>query len=495
MTKKSFFYLVTILFILSGCSNFQTPFKNDPTHEAIPIIQEIFTPKAKEPIQLSYTVSIKDPSKRILHINLQIDGDLNDSTVLTFWTNAANWSSWYNPKDYVSNISILDDSGQSINYEWGEDGIDWTGEHGLNLVTKGKSHITLDYDVIIGIKDPDYENQFMGGYLNQDIGYGEPEFIFLAPVDIEHQDYAMTVHFDIPEDWHSVAHWKSIGENTYQVSTKITEGGYCSIEFANGAIAFGKSLLSYERNIGGTIVKVGTLGFSEQESNDLSEKIFGIYDYYTKMLGPTPEEGYIVILTPEKIDGYSINPQNENIGGFFSRTNNWDLWWINFTHPIFHNWTAYLYGDFWYGEGFTSYYELKSAKMLDIYDDEKIAQEFQSRWSRYNNEIFETDMDISLKQASDIYETSDHGDPYSFLTYKKGSMFALYLDQQIFQLSEGKFSLDDVMHYLWENDLHVDPDNLKLAIQKATGLDFTNQINDYLLGTKPMEFENFIIPE
>jgi predicted metalloprotease with PDZ domain len=349
--------------------------------------------------------------------------------------------------------------------------------------------------VKLGFIDKNYTGsgkQYLGGYLTSNYGVAEPEFIFLAPNDIEKIEYEMKVIFDLPEGWKSTAYWTKVGENEYIVDPKINNGDYSNIEFANGAIAFG-DLYKEEATIGNTFFTAAILGYSKSDAERMASLAKKNFEYYTTMIGPTPTKGFIIVFIPAKIEGNYVNPYNENIGGFFTRiyaTNIWhtsDQWWRNISHPMFHNWTAYIDCGFWFGEGFTSYYELKALTVIGMNSEEEINRELANSYLQYKNEILGSSNDISIKQASDIYPTN-HSYPYDFITYKKGSLFAFILDEEITRITNGNKSLDDVLRLIFQQKRHLDSELLIEDIREVTGEDLTQIVNDYLMKNNPLPF-------
>lgn len=502
--KQKFLLLFVLPFVVYACSSSNST-KAPIADSYTPTPIETITPTAtltpsptntpRPQPELTYIITLSESAKNTLHVKLNARNIASEKWVLTFWTNAGNWHDWTNPANNISNLAIMSENGQSISSQWGDDGISWTGKHGLSINNTGGSSLLIEYDVKLGFLDENFHGdrqQFMGGYLTESFGFAEPEFIFLAPNDIERTNYKMKVIFDLPDGWQTVTHWTKTSENEYEVNTKIGIGGYSSIEFANGAIAFGE-IYKEEHSIGDTRVSVGVLGYPESDSKKLAELTVKNFEYYTTLLGSTPTTGYIMIFIPPTVDGKYVNPYNENIGGCFTRiyvNNMWnssELWWINISHPMFHNWTAYLDGEFWYGEGFTSYYELKALQAVGINDESAVNAELNRRFRRYQQEILGTTNDYPLQNASVIYQ-SNHAFPYDFITYKKGSLFAYLLDEEINRQTNGEQSLDDVLKFLFQKGISLNSSQLLNGIKSVTGKDFSQIINDYLIDKKPLPF-------
>ncbi len=81
--------------------------------------------------------------------------------------------------------------------------------------------------------------------------------------------------------------------------------------------------------------------------------------------------------------------------------------------------------------------------------------------------------------------------------YTKGDVLGALLDLQVIEATHGKKSLDDVLRYLYEqyykkNNTGITTETLEKAFQKFTGNDMTGFFDDYVLGTKPIDYKKFL---
>jgi hypothetical protein len=454
----------------------------EPTHTPIP-------ESTLRPTELAYTISVLDPTERTIHVRLEINNLHGSQPLLTFWTNARKWfGDWLDPWTNTANIQAKDNAGNSLPVSIVDDGIPWTGD-GLRIDAPAEINLTVEYDVILGFVDLNFKGdrqRLVAGYMNKLFAVAEPEFLLLAPVDVETADYVMTLKFDIPEDQVSISHWKSLTEHSYSI-------GAADKAFSYGAIAFGQ-ILSQEQKIGETDVRVAAYGVDHATFEKIADRTLRLYQYYETAIGATPIPGFAVIYLPEVTDNRYVNIYNEESGGFFVRYLPWyDAYWSDsIAHPIAHNWIGGgMQGEFWFQEGFTNYYELKSCEVIGLCSHSFVQKELADRFTQYRTQAVGTENDLSLVEAANRYK-QDHGFPYDFITYEKGSLLAYLLDLRIAQLSGGERSLDDAMAMLWSRygpgtqQHSIGVSEMQWAVEEVTGRDFTSFFDSYVRGIEPL---------
>lgn len=119
-------------------------------------------------------------------------------------------------------------------------------------------------------------------------------------------------------------------------------------------------------------------------------------------------------------------------------------------HEYFHNWNGVLFfvsgeeehGARWFVEGFTDFYARRIAYRAKAWSrDEAI--------SHLNEQIdyFEKS-DVRDASLSDLISLWEEQDPRSLLSYKRGDLIALAVDEEVRCRSNGAKSLDDLMRFL-----------------------------------------------
>ena len=122
-----------------------------------------------------------------------------------------------------------------------------------------------------------------------------------------------------------------------------------------------------------------------------------------------------------------------------------------FNHELMHNWIGHTIqpadeeAQYWFSEGFTEYYTVKNIATYGIGGKD---------WGFFIDNLNES---VRLLEASPVKEAPNSEinyenfwkDPeYGKLPYRRGMLFACYLDLQLRAVSDGKHSLDDIMRDL-----------------------------------------------
>lgn len=146
-----------------------------------------------------------------------------------------------------------------------------------------------------------------------------------------------------------------------------------------------------------------------------------------------------------------------------------------FNHELQHNWTGHIITNeneeeqYWFSEGFTEYYTLKNIARNNI------ANLNESYFIRKFNELIKTLYVSPVREApnSEInYDNFWTSRDYEKLPYRRGAIFAFYLDNKIRKESNGSKSLDDLMLAIKEDAI-----NNK---QKLNHNYFLTKANEYL---------------
>jgi predicted metalloprotease with PDZ domain len=175
-------------------------------------------------------------------------------------------------------------------------------------------------------------------------------------------------------------------------------------------------------------------------------------------------------------------------------------------HETAHSWTgikiALGSGSFdhqWFGEGFNDYTALINLVNSKIYDQEEFLEYLneESLRQHYESEIKGAHNDsIAAKYWTDYAN-------YGKLPYRRGLIYAFYLDNQIRIASEGKFTLRNMLLDLYElRKGKMKGENLTLEDLITAGgtyLDeneLADQIERYMIAGEPIDFaQASLIPE
>lgn len=155
----------------------------------------------------------------------------------------------------------------------------------------------------------------------------------------------------------------------------------------------------------------------------------------------------------------------------------------------------------WVFEGFTSYYDdlvlvrsglISQADYLAIIAKTVAGVERGS--GRTRQSVAESSFDAWIK-----YYRQDENSPNAIVSYyTKGALVAAGLDLTIRAATQGKRSLDDVMHYLWTEyalaGRGVAEGEMPAIVKSATGVDVSREIAEWAEGTSDVPFEKLLKP-
>lgn len=163
---------------------------------------------------------------------------------------------------------------------------------------------------------------------------------------------------------------------------------------------------------------------------------------------------YAISLTPTIVEGQTSSFQGTCLTNSFncSASNNkyLDLEGLVylFNHELQHNWIGTLIkntneeAQYWFSEGFTDYFTIKNIARNNIYNLDK---------TYYISKLNEIIKLLHLSPVKEVpnsainYDTFWSDREYEKLPYRRGALFAFYLDLKIHHDSQGKQSLDDLM--------------------------------------------------
>jgi predicted metalloprotease with PDZ domain len=117
----------------------------------------------------------------------------------------------------------------------------------------------------------------------------------------------------------------------------------------------------------------------------------------------------------------------------------------------------------WMGEGFTDYYTYKLLYRSGLITLDQYVASINKVIAEYYLSPVRNE---SKNKLGELYWTSRE---YNDLPYRKGAVYALYLDQYIHTQSKGKYSLDDVMFSLLKASKNKQPVTESLFLQLVKG--------------------------
>jgi len=221
------------------------------------------------------------------------------------------------------------------------------------------------------------------------------------------------------------------------------------------------------------------------------------FTYYTVIMTPT------VTQSDSLFRGQSTTGSGVHNAFVIQSTNNpfnsWEVIGYIFNHEMMHNWIGgqikmkHEALNYWFSEGFTDYYTYKNRlRNGDL--------TFTEWLSKFNQEVVEAHWKNPERKRANYTIKDDFWKSRNVekIPYRRGAIFAFWLDNQILRNSNYTQSLDDLMKELLricttENKRFTDELFLELA-QKYTGQDISYFFQKHILSGIDFDFksEDFI---
>ncbi len=209
------------------------------------------------------------------------------------------------------------------------------------------------------------------------------------------------------------------------------------------------------------------------------------FDYYTVIMTPTQTSSDTV-----EYRGQSVNGSRIYNGFMIQSTNNPfnDLGTIKyiFNHEMMHDWIggkitmAHEELNYWFSEGFTDYYAYKNQLRNGALSPEE--------WlTKFNEEVLKPHYENPERNQPNYRIKDDFWKNYNIekLPYRRGALFAFWLDQRLLVSSDGATSLDDFMRTLFlhctEKDLLFTDELFLDLLQQQTGEDWSYFFQKHLI--------------
>jgi hypothetical protein len=506
MTYRSFFFILIILSIqpLNEVVGFNP--STDVQFEQIDS-----TNQSINNINLSYLVTINDPSSHILNIQLNINGISSDELYI------ARKKQTLMPT--IQNLSAINQNGEAIPLI-SDDSLPNIDLAKLN--TLSSSEITIQYDVDLSFTEFSPGTNYSAWLLDSNYGMAESQLIFYQIIgDVIISD--IEINFSLPDDWEAVTRFPTIANiHKPDPQDQVIVWENSILEEFNfyiwGPIGFGAFDI-YKSTVGGVEVITAFYSNDDDIESIASDGIFSIIEYLSNMLGKLP-----IGKTPQKIvyifhdwTHGQVHSSDHLLGQHTTFDSGYDSGgkaWRGMAHLIAHNWFMHSYElPFWqtfhtdgiYTEGAIQYYALKSIEEVGLWDDIQANEHLCAWYNDYATYILNTGYDLPVTTSENWWEIlPDTSVPslYNYgirniFWYEKVPLILYLLNWKIEDITSGKKSLDDVWHCLFENfpgypnfrGHEIDTNDLLEVVNTITGYDFTKFFNSYFHKIEPLPFD------
>ncbi|MGN7513288.1 MAG: M1 family aminopeptidase [Allomuricauda sp.] len=286
--------------------------------------------------------------------------------------------------------------------------------------------------------------------INQDYFHVFSHNMFMVPENVgDHQGILL--------DWSSFPTEYTI-HNSFGSKEKVQMLNDQNMDLFGSAIFVGGDFRVFNSEIQGNQISLATRGewipFKDEEVFKVLEETLAYQrdfwndhsqEYFTVTMQPFPQENGSSFQGTGLTNSFATSVSNND------QTDIGQMVYL-FNHELMHNWIGHTIENdneeeqYWFSEGFTEYYTYKNIARNRINGLD--ATFFIDEFNRTIRDLYASS--VGEAPNSEInYENFWTNYEYSKLPYWRGAIFAFYLDQSIQQMSEGKQSLDDVMHQVY----------------------------------------------
>lgn len=457
--------------------------------------------------QFIYRISIPEPENHLLHVELAI-ADWHKTTLdlkLPVWTPGS-----YLVREYAKHLqdfTVTDATGRNIPWQkvsknhWQ---INWQKNGGEQLSNFKDSVITIRYRIFCN------ELTVRTNHIDSTHAFFTGAAVFMYIPEYQQQAYQVEI-IDLKDNWQVATALPKLTGNTFYakdfdtlVDSPFEIGIQQQYEFTvldkpHRLIVWGQHNADMQRMVKDTATIVAT---------------------EAQMFGGLPYEHYDFIL--HSSNGYGGLEHKDctvllyNRLGF--RKEESYLQFMNLVaHEFFHTWNVkrirpkalekFDYdqenytSSLWFSEGTTSYYDQIFPLRAGLYDAKhylklvnKSITRLQTTFGRNVQSLYESSFDTWIK----LYrpEPNTHNSQISY--YLKGELVSMLLDLLIRAQTNNLRSLDRVMQIMWErfgkDEIGFSEAELHDVIANVAGIDLSQFWNDYLYGTKELDYNYYLEP-
>ena len=448
---------------------------------------------------ISYYVSAPNPSTHYFEVELELtdfNGDFADFK-LPVWTPGS-----YLVREYAKNVEgfTAHSSDNKV--------LDF---HKLNKNTwrvekRGVDLVVIKYRVYAN------EGSVRMSYLDENHAFIMANTLLMYVEELRNNSTVLQLAFD--EKWTAISTSLQKKEGTSSsyhapnydvlVDSPIEIGTHDVIEFTAAGVPH-------------EIALYGAVAYDEEKlMGDLTK----IIESATSVFGENPNEKYTFIIHADGRGGGLEHTSSTVLGvNRWTFTNErsytyflglaaheyFHLWLVKRLKPVeldYLNYDKEIYTDLlWVMEGFTSYFEERIMLECGFYSEMKFINNLIRQMEQVQNtpgaqeqSVAEASFDAWIK----FYRKNENSQNNQISYYGKGLVLGAILDLLIIDGSKADKTLGDVMlelyHQFYKNmDKGIKSDDLKEAVEKASGENLSDFFDQYVYGTKDIDYKKFLL--
>ncbi|WP_254060790.1 M61 family metallopeptidase [Mucilaginibacter sp. L196] len=456
------------------------------------------TSNAASPATISYNVTFPQVQAHYADIEMNIE-HLNQSTLvlkMPVWT----------PGSYLVREFAKSVEGFTVSANGKEIPFVKTRKNWWSINTKGLNHVTIKYKVYC------FEVSVRTAFVDISHAFLSTSGIFIYPEGMLNQP--STIHIVPFGGWDKVStSLDMVSNDPFTVHAPNYDILYDSpIEVGN------QDVFGFEA--AGVHYQIAMYGGGNYDRDKLKTDIAKIVEQETSVYGENPNKHYVFIVHNYLRGGGGLEHLSSTVLGASRDAYGTPRGYQNFlslvAHEHFHLWNVkrlrpialgpFDYDnenyttDLWIAEGFTAYYEdiiLRHANLIDADNYLGVMANDINQVENTPGKKFQSIADASYDAWIKAYRPTENSNNSTISYYSKGSVAAMLLDLEIINDSHTKYSLDDVMKYMYHEYYktlkrgYTDAE-FKKGLEKFVGKNLDDFYKKYVYGVADVNYNKYL---
>jgi len=456
------------------------------------------TSKGASPVKISYNVTFPEAQAHYVNIEMHIDNIQQKELTLKMpvWTPGS-----YLVREFAKNVEIFTASANGKDLPYKKTRKNW-----WTINTAGASNITIKYNI--------YCNEISVRTSTVDASHGflSTSGIFMYPEGMLH--HPSTIHIIPYKGWDKVStSLEMVNNDPFTRHSPDYDILFDSpIEVGNQDVfGFDAAGVKYE---------VAMCGQANYDKERLKKDMAKIVEQETAIYGENPNKYYVFIVHNYLKGGGGLEHLSSTVLGAsreaYSHESSYQSFLSLVAHEHFHLWNVkrlrpialgpFDYDnenyttDLWIAEGFTAYYEdivLRHANLIAEDNYLKILSNDINLVENQPGRKVQSVADASYDAWIKAYRPNENTANSTVSYYSKGSVLAMLLDLEIINDSHSKYSLDDVMNYMYHEyyktkERGYTDAEFKLGLEKFAGKNLDDFYKKYVYGLADIDYNKYL---
>lgn len=448
--------------------------------------------------QISYTITFPEAQAHYTDIEMNISNLKQNTLVLKMpvWTPGS-----YLIREYAKNVEAFSVSTKGSALPFIKTRKNW-----WSINTQGLNDITIKYRV--------YCNEISVRTSTVDASHAfiSNSGMFLYPEGMLHNP--STIHI-IPYDG-----WAKVSTSLEMVNNDpfmLTAPNY-DILFDSPIEVGNQDIFGFKA--AGVDYEIAMFGNGKYDKERLKKDMVKIIEQETAVYGENPNKRYVFIVHHYLKGGGGLEHLSSTVMGAARDAYTTETGYQNFlslfAHEHFHLWNVkrlrpialgpFDYDnenyttDLWIAEGFTAYYEdiiLRHADLIPVDNYLNVLSNDINSVENQAGKKFQSVTDASYDAWIKAYRPNENSGNTTISYYSKGSIIAMLLDLEIINDSNAKYSLDDVMRYMY-NEYYKGKQRgytdveFKQGLEKFAGKKLDDFYSKYVYGVDDIDYNKYL---